>query len=52
MYIVSIMSKLEDFGKSINTFLDKFMSNPAMAGVVALVLFVVIFLAVNSFTRK
>ena len=52
MYIVSIVSKLKDLDKALNGLVDKFTSNPAFAAVVALVLFVFIFIGVSNFTKK
>lgn len=52
MYILSIASRLDGFNKVVNSFVDKFTSNPAFAGIIALVLFIFIYIGVSTFTRK
>ena len=52
MQIISIVDKLKDFNEVINSYVDKFTSNPFFAFIVAGVMVIFIFVGVSSFTRK
>ncbi len=50
--IITINSQLEELGKQVNRFMDKFTDNGLLAGTVTLIIFVLLCLFINSNANK